>query len=292
MSRRTRRACATTRVPSRVRHTPVGRNSNSRPPNSLSRRARMRLSAGWAMASRPATATARSRTGSLRRSNISARPELRTAGLRPGLAGCCAPTSGRFVPFPCHEVSPAVYRPPASLRWSPPRGWTCSRHACMRVAEDAMAPRGRATASGGIPASLRPTAASLSGSTARRCCSRSGVTTKWGAVPQGAVPAGVSWRCAPEDERLPRPRARQQYAAPEPEPSSRRYWALRLSASRMYGSPVKREEPWIPFGREAVLAYASTAERNEEGNFEQVLRVTDSLRFRYNRCGNCTGLPA
>ena len=43
-------------------------------------------------------------------------------------------------------------------------------------------------------------------------------------------------------------------------------------------------EPWIPFDREAVLAYTSTAERNEGRRFEQVVRARERIeRLRQSR---------
>ena len=36
-------------------------------------------------------------------------------------------------------------------------------------------------------------------------------------------------------------------------------------------------QPWVPFDREAVLSYASTAERNEERKFEQVVRARERI---------------
>lgn len=38
-------------------------------------------------------------------------------------------------------------------------------------------------------------------------------------------------------------------------------------------------EPWIPFDREAVLAYASTAERSEGRRFEQVVRARERVKL-------------
>ena len=43
-------------------------------------------------------------------------------------------------------------------------------------------------------------------------------------------------------------------------------------------------EPWIPFDREAVLAYTSTVERNEERRFERVIRARERIeRLRQSR---------
>ena len=79
----------------------------------------MRLSAGWVMASRSAavtilsaSATARSRTRSLRRSNMSARADVRTAGRTSGPVRCCVAKPRRFMPFLCpavfHSITPPV----------------------------------------------------------------------------------------------------------------------------------------------------------------------------------------
>ena len=49
-------------------------------------------------------------------------------------------------------------------------------------------------------------------------------------------------------------------------------------------------EPWIPFDREAVLAYPSTAERNAEREFEQVHRARQRIE-EFRRSRGWAGLP-
>ena len=49
-------------------------------------------------------------------------------------------------------------------------------------------------------------------------------------------------------------------------------------------------EPWIPFDREAVLAYPSTIERNVEGDFEQVHRTRERIE-ELQRSRSWAGIP-